>query len=161
MEYDIGWRTVENFSDHTIPHQLTGEVLNNRTVCQNSCKVRTPLALSLRAVNEIHYLQISDFSSQSKKTWPPLTSLFVLYMYIMFVYTIHCLYHCLGIILFLYPNPLFWFCLSTHFLRHRYATDIQPISLLVFCTLQIVISWLMDLYNISNGFTSIKMPFKS
>ncbi len=45
----------------------------------------------------------------------------------MFVYTFHCLSHCLGIILIPYSNPLFWFWILTHFLWHRYATDIKPI----------------------------------
>ncbi len=46
-----------------------------------------------------------------------ITSLFI-FISIMFVYTFHCLLHCLGIILILYSNPLFWFCLSTDFLWH-------------------------------------------
>ena len=54
-------------------------------------------------------------------------SLFI-FISTMFVYTFHCLLHCLGIIPVLYSNPLFWFCLSTHFLWHRYVTDSSPNS---------------------------------
>ena len=54
-----------------------------------------------------------------------ISSLFI-FISIMFVHTFHCLLHCLGIILILCSNPLFWFCVSTHFLWHCYVTDITP-----------------------------------
>ena len=59
-----------------------------------------------------------------------ISSLFI-FISIMFVYTFHtfhCLLHCLGIIVILYSLPLFWFCLSTHFLWHHYVPDITPNS---------------------------------